>query len=352
MKSYKTASSASSSLEFYALNFYSVSCGFTASAVCRPWLPWRTSAAVGLVALAVAAVIGFCWSHTGGSADSSPRDIFHSWQSVATVLNVSYTWGLKPPYIFQDCVAGCIILVVLCGRCSLIVAFINVLGTFALGFVLGFWAKVFCRLGHLPLQLMALDPEGNFFLVPLFLFFVVASELDRLRASQRKEEARLLQLPQGIHVQDAECSTQADTNTIRAEIGDRWQHVETSVQVLLDSGMSTPALRAVRQHDFSVKGLADVKFSHCWLGLAVWLYHFLIYGCSDAVLGGINCFLMGITVVLWSDAERDDKAFLGSMSVKIVTLVFAACYAISYAFDLKNKVDADQKAMGGNVAVA
>ena len=121
--------------------------------------------------------------------------------------------------------------------------------------------------------------------------------------------------------------------------------MEASVQVLLDSGMSTPALREVRQQQFSVRGLADVKLSRCWLALAVWLFHFLLYGCSDALLGGMNGILMGSTVVLWCSAERDDKAFLGSLSAKIVTLAFATCYAISYGFKLKELADV-QKACG------
>ena len=63
------------------------------------------------------------------------------------------------------------------------------------------------------------------------------------------------------------------------------------------------------------------------------------------MLGGTNGILMGSTVVLWCGAERDDKAFLGSLSAKIVTLTFVTCYAISYGFELKELADV-QKAWG------
>ena len=203
---------------------------------------------------------------------------------------------------------------------------------------------MFAALGRLPLHVVIEDPTGKFLLIPLFLIFVVASEMDRLCSLQRKQEATFLELPQGARVQDAECGNPEDTRTIKGEIGDRWTHVEASVQVLLDSGMSTPALREVAQHEFSVLGLADVKFSQCWLGLAAWLFHFLLYACSDALLGGLNGTLMGVTVVLWCNAERDDKAFLGSVSVKMVTFVFVALYVISYGFKLGNLEKCDKAA--------
>ena len=290
------------------------------------------------------AIAGFFWS-AAGKAAAGPNETFDTWKDVVHSLQVSYGLGAKPPFIFEDVAAGCVVLVVLCGRSSRVIAGLNCLGSLALGFILGFWARIFSTLGNLPLRVITQDPTGKFLLIPLFFIFLVSSEMDRLHALQRKQEASCLQLPKGTRVQDAICGNPDDTNTIQDEIADRWSHVEASVQVLLDSGMSTPALREVRQQDFSVRGLADLKLSRCWLALAVWLFHFLLYGCNDALLGGVNGILMGSTVVLWCGAERDDKAFLGSLCAKIVTLTAIACYAISYSFEHKELADV-QKAWG------
>ncbi|CAE7891882.1 unnamed protein product [Symbiodinium necroappetens] len=314
----------------------------------RPSLEWLPSLAVGMAIWAVGAIAGFFWSTVGAESTASSTATFETWKSVTHALQVSYALGMQPPFAFEDAAAGCVVLVVLCGRSSHCVAFLNLLGALAVGFILGFWAKIFGALAQLPLRIIAGDPTGKFFLIPLFAVFVATSEMDRLRALQRKQEATLLELPQNARVQDAQCGKPEDTLTITNEIGDRWGHVEASVKVLLDSGMSTPALREVTQHGFSVRGLADVKFSRCWLGLAVWLFHFLLYGGSDAVLGVINGMVVGVTVVLWCNAERDDKAFLGSMSVKIVITVAVCTYAISYAFHLDHKLDEDKKARFGD----
>lgn len=309
----------------------------------RPPLKWFPSAAVALVTFVAGAIAGFFWS-AAGKAAAGPNETFDTWKDVVHSLQVSYGLGAKPPFIFEDVAAGCVVLVVLCGRSSRVIAGLNCLGSLALGFILGFWARIFSTLGNLPLRVITQDPTGKFLLIPLFFIFLVSSEMDRLHALQRKQEASCLQLPKGTRVQDAICGNPDDTNTIQDEIADRWSHVEASVQVLLDSGMSTPALREVRQQDFSVRGLADLKLSRCWLALAVWLFHFLLYGCNDALLGGVNGILMGSTVVLWCGAERDDKAFLGSLCAKIVTLTAIACYAISYSFEHKELADV-QKAL-------
>ncbi|CAE7845188.1 unnamed protein product [Symbiodinium microadriaticum] len=309
----------------------------------RPPLKRLPSVAVALLTTVTGAVVGFFWS-AAGKAAASPTDTFDTWKDVVHSLQVSYALGAKPPFIFEDVAAGCVVLVVLCGRSSRAIAGLNCLGSLALGFILGFWTRIFSTLGFLPLRVVTQDPTGKFLLIPLFFIFLVSSEMDRLHAVQRKQESSSLQLKKGTRVQDATCGNPDDTNTIKGEIADRWSQVEASVQVLLDSGMSTPALREVRQQQFSVRGLADVKLSRCWLALAVWLFHFLLYGCSDALLGGMNGILMGSTVVLWCSAERDDKAFLGSLSAKIVTLAFATCYAISYGFKLKELADV-QKAL-------
>jgi len=121
----------------------------------------------------------------------------------------------------------------------------------------------------------------------------------------------------------ASASNAADKTHILDEIGDRHDDVDASIQVLLDSGMSTYCLREAAARGVDVRGAADLRWSHCALGLLVWVESsFAVYGFSPAPGLVVFAFLLVFTG-LFIKSEKDRKAFVG-------TAIAKSCVSISF----------------------
>mmetsp|Transcript_7291 Transcript_7291/g.18196 ORF Transcript_7291/g.18196 Transcript_7291/m.18196 type:complete len:284 (-) Transcript_7291:88-939(-) len=114
----------------------------------------------------------------------------------------------------------------------------------------------------------------------------------------------------------ASASNAADKTHILAEIGDRRDEVNGSIQVLLDTGMSTSPLREAAARGVDVRGAADLRWSHCVLGLVFWLASIACLYEASPALGIVDFVLFLLCTCLWIKSDRDQKAFIGMAMAK------------------------------------
>jgi len=178
--------------------------------------------------------------------------------------------------------------------------------------------------------------------VDILGFFLVfsANEVDRLRANYASAHAQMLRAGYA-GVECANASIAADKTHILAEIGDRRDEVNGSIQVLLDTGMSTSPLREAAARGVDVRGAADLRWSHCALGLTFWFRSIESLYAFFPALGLVDFALFLLCMCLWIKSDRDRKAFVGTAMAKfhVFFTLHASVLALIYMENRLQKYD-------------
>jgi hypothetical protein len=118
--------------------------------------------------------------------------------------------------------------------------------------------------------------------------FLLCQVLDDASASAASEQDQQLGLKYTGSVENASCTVRSDSEAIRSEIGSQMQEVNRSVQVLLESGMSTVSLRRA--------AACNVHMEHAGRARTA----FFAFICSGSVYNAVNGFYFPVEHVFWT----------------------------------------------------
>eukprot|EP00928_Gymnodinium_smaydae_P094581 TRINITY_DN7962_c0_g8_i1.p1 TRINITY_DN7962_c0_g8~~TRINITY_DN7962_c0_g8_i1.p1 ORF type:complete len:607 (+),score=57.46 TRINITY_DN7962_c0_g8_i1:104-1822(+) len=97
-----------------------------------------------------------------------------------------------------------------------------------------------------------------------FVIFFSVAEMDRVRSKHARREANQLRRGYTGSILEAACSNSSDALNILADVGSDIGQVDKTIQVLIDSGMSTRRLREAERYGVDVKQAAYVEYSAAW----------------------------------------------------------------------------------------
>lgn len=154
-----------------------------------------------------------------------------------------------------------------------------------------------------------------------FVVFFMLNEVDRLRGlCLRQEGARLEQGYAGVAYATSSC--EQDKVRILSCLGDRTGTVDECVGVLINAGMSTPALRVAAARGVDVRGAGETRLGVAWLGVSLWCA--VTYSAGGVSRTGAHVAVVvfaGVTLVAhisrWALAEKDERAFVETAILKI-----------------------------------
>ncbi|CAE7421967.1 unnamed protein product [Symbiodinium sp. CCMP2592] len=220
---------------------------------------------------------------------------------------------------------------------------LNCIGEMACGYLLVNWSTM---QSWLPLHCM---PPSVPFVVQRFVWLVGASlfclmEVDRVNSrATRRAAAQLLEgyEDQGS-VEFAECSRDADAARIRAEIGDKFGEVDYAIHVLLNAGISTPALRDIARAGVNIDSAAHPDITIPFLFLlplnALTLLEmvldalFLRSEWYYAAIQGLSFVARTLLLILLCRSPADERCFILKMITKTVAfLLVVVCPSIVLA---------------------
>lgn len=199
------------------------------------------------------------------------------------------------------------------------------MGAFTLAFVLYAWRRDRYALLSLSEQdiLSCKDWKFSkvFYATTVTVFFVI-TELDRVRYLIARRQADQLQKGYTGSIRGAICSCAADEANIRAEIGSRTDEVDTTINLLVRAGLSTPSLRAAQRlgvemagAGFSEYAFAFLMFTSSWAGGWRLRDHMFSYRMNSALdLGVYVCLFMNKAfslafVMYFAGMPADARAF-------------------------------------------
>jgi len=206
---------------------------------------------------------------------------------------------------------------------------LNILGVTVAAWALGATSISACLAPHTFEPQAALTHLGSrewpygFLHISSIVFFM-ANEVDRLRFVSSRLEAD--QLQNNLHeIRHCGFTVQADYDNIMAEIGDKEDEVNRSIAVLIDAGMSTPALRRTAEYGVDLRDAANLRLAVGWLGFSYWCAVTFMLGANwpfslevpvEAII--IDWALKLLCFLTWLCKGWDEKAFIGSAVTKIV----------------------------------
>mmetsp|Transcript_67290 Transcript_67290/g.186440 ORF Transcript_67290/g.186440 Transcript_67290/m.186440 type:complete len:579 (-) Transcript_67290:192-1928(-) len=161
-----------------------------------------------------------------------------------------------------------------------------------------------------------------------FSCFFLASEVDRVRAIQARDEADELR-KSFTTVSNAECSNAADKEHILLEVQKDMSGVDEAVHVLLAAGMSTPALRKAASRGTDVSDAAHMSASNFTFCSGFWVVMQVVFlsirGHTPIIL--VCWIILSLAILatgflgLWFTSQ-DKRAFSIAATAKV--MMFAA----------------------------
>ena len=140
-------------------------------------------------------------------------------------------------------------------RMSLLANHLGLLTSIAL--LIGWTPRPFNVFGELATQ----DIARTFMARSFYAAYFVLAEIDRLTLSAGVQEAKELQEQYEGSIHHAKCSELQDEVNIRSEIGDQVDEVDKVIQVLIKTGMTSPALRDAYLQGVNIEHVADAQLA-------------------------------------------------------------------------------------------
>lgn len=151
-------------------------------------------------------------------------------------------------------------------------------------------------------------------------------------------------------IEEAESTSTEDKVAILRDISDSADRVARSINVLIQSGMSTPRIREAVDLGANINGVYNPMVP--WVSLTFWgqlsglfliaLALLSIRNSSSRILAAANPVLMVICMGSRHVADMDDKAFIRSVVVRVCVLMFGAC-CVHMVLWQQMKKDLDQQ---------
>lgn len=176
------------------------------------------------------------------------------------------------------------------------------------------------------------------------LYFAVA-EVDRvLGVAHSIEKAELAHGFETRTIRDAKCSFSSDEQSIWSEIGEEARQVDTALNVVMNAGISTPALRKIAQHGVRVKEAGYINYSGLISSWAFWLHLSQSPWLHDWGIARSNVMYVPnddywwwppmLWVAIWSILPIDYKAFTAKVLMKsfLALLLVAVPWQVALGF--------------------
>jgi len=214
----------------------------------------------------------------------------------------------------------------LCARQLHLSAALNVIAAA----LLAAWLGVMAAKGNWP----------QFGVTSIVVVVFLLNEVDRTRAVCKKAQAS--QLKTGYAgPENAKASKESDKARILDDIAEHTIQVDLSINVVMDAGMSTPALRALVEHGVDVRSSGELRWSMamlCWIawlgslvsvvvGYDIALSSVQRHGAVDdtcvrkaappLAVKAASSLCFTICLIAWLVKKRDAKAFMVSSIVKV-----------------------------------
>mmetsp|Transcript_79425 Transcript_79425/g.199580 ORF Transcript_79425/g.199580 Transcript_79425/m.199580 type:complete len:604 (-) Transcript_79425:41-1852(-) len=157
------------------------------------------------------------------------------------------------------------------------------------------------------------------------VIFFGMSEVDRIWSMIDVQEAEMLRAGFSGSISDACCTSPADAESIRAEIGDDVGKVDGTVQQLIRAGMSTSSLRLAAEAGVEVERFTSLGYAFAVLvGTESVPYEVLLHSTDSVVLDGFSAMSSTFAIlsfIFWTRSPLDSKIFAYLVLQKVVLLV-------------------------------